>query len=83
MAIDNQLLTLEADLENLNLAKTVVLERLLKDKIISKEQYTNYLEDWNIIIVKDSWFKEWFKKLKKDNPSKKDAYVIRYVNFSF
>lgn len=78
MVVDQFLLDIESNLENFNLVKDSVLNRLLKDKIISEEQFNEYSEKWNIIILKPSWFKRWKDKFRKDC---NNQYIIKYVKF--
>ena len=62
---------------NINVAKSHILERLLIDGIISKEQAEEYNEKWNIIIFKPSLFKAWKEKFF----NKKNKLEMRFVKF--
>jgi len=72
--IDGMLLEIESFTKNANIAKSIVLSRLLEDKIITDEQRTEYLDNWQIIVIKKSWFK---KLLSKDND-----WEYRFVNIN-
>lgn len=77
MQIDSLLLEMESNLANYNAVKEAVISRLLIDKVITDEQAKTYIEKWNIIIIKPSWFKRYFSTLsKKDN-----AWIFKFVKF--
>jgi hypothetical protein len=56
----------------------MVLERLVHDKIINKEIALEYSEKWQIIVIKNNWFKTWVKKFNISNPNQ---YIFKYVKF--
>jgi hypothetical protein len=68
---------MEANLRNFNDVKTIVLTRLLLDKVITEEQAEEYADNWQIIIVKPSWFKRWKEKFQKDS----NEYIFQFVRF--
>jgi len=63
--------------KNANGVKEIVLARLLLDKIITKEQYTKYSENYQVIVVKAGWFKTWMKVFNK----KSENWYYKYVRF--
>lgn len=75
--IDGMLVELPDYTLNANLSKEMVLNRLLVDDVITKEQFDIYNEKWQIIIIKNSWFKSWMNKLTE----KKDRWSYKYVKF--
>jgi hypothetical protein len=77
-AVDSMLLTLEEDIKNANTVKEVVIERLLKDKVLTEEQAEEYMDKWQMIIIKPSWFERWMEKLKIKTPNN---YRFKYVRF--
>ena len=77
MQIDSLIMEMEGNLKNFNAVKSIVLSRLLTDKVITEEQAIEYSEKWNVIMVKPSWFEQWKKKFNKDN----DNYIFKYVKF--
>jgi hypothetical protein len=77
-AVDSMLLTLEEDIKNANTVKEVVIERLLKDKVLTEEQAEEYMDKWQMIIIKPSWFERWMEKLNIKTPNN---YRFKYVRF--
>ena len=77
--MDSNLITLEADTENANTVKDVVLNRLLADNVITEEQAKDYSEKWQVIVVKKGWFKKWLDVFCKGK--EKDNYFYKYVRF--
>jgi hypothetical protein len=77
-AVDSMLLTLEEDIKNANTVKEVVIERLLKDKVLTEEQAEEYMDKWQMIIIKPSWFERWMEKLNIKTPN---SYRFKYVRF--
>ncbi len=77
MKIDGMLIDLEDHLNNFNSVKEVVLDRLVKDEVITQEQATEYIEKWNVMLFKPSWFQRWKKKFSNDNSD----YLIKYLRF--
>ena len=77
--IDSQLLDIEANIGNANNVKELVLGRLLSDKVITEEQAKEYLEKWQVLIIKRSWFERWMQVfgVGKD----KNLYLYKYVRF--
>lgn len=61
-----------------NEIKEIVLERLQRDNIISKEQALKYNNNWQVIFIKKKWFRRWADKFWAD---KKEGYVLKYVQF--
>lgn len=74
MQMDSMLVELEAYTINANIVKTVVLDKLVLDNIISEEQYNKYNNDYHIIIIKPSWFKNIFSNIK--------GYIYKYIKLN-
>ena len=77
-AVDSMLLTLEDDIKNANTVKELVIERLVKDKVITSQQAEEYADKWQVIIIKPSWFERWMEKLNIKTPNR---YRFKYVKF--
>lgn len=60
--IDSVLLNMESTIKNADVVKEMVLDRLQKEGLISEEQKTEFCEKWQVIVVKRSWYKTWWKK---------------------
>jgi hypothetical protein len=77
-AVDSMLLTLEDDIKNANVVKELVIERLVKDKVIASQQAEEYADKWQVIIIKPAWFERWMEKLNIKTPN---SYRFKYVKF--
>jgi hypothetical protein len=63
--------TLESDTLNANAVKETVLEKLISEKILTKEVAEEFADKWQVIIVPPSWFKRWANKFGiTDNDSR-------------
>lgn len=76
--MDTQLITLEEDIRNANLIKEAVISRLYKDGVLNDEQVSTYIEKWQVVIVKPTWFKRWMEKFI---PTNTNNYRYKYVKF--
>ena len=77
MQIDSTLSNIEELTQNANSVKELVLTTLLNNKIITEEIAKEYFENYQVIIIKHSWFKQWMDMFKKDA----NAYSYKYVKF--
>lgn len=75
--IDGMLVSLPEYIENANNTKEIVLLQLLNDEVITQEQYDKYTQHYQVIIIKNSWFKSWVKKFNKEP----ENYTIKFVKF--
>jgi len=75
--MDGNLVTLEDDTINANQVKDLVLDRLLKNKVITNEQCSEYYTKWGVVVVKRGWFAGWLKTFNKKASS--SAYLYRFV----
>ena len=73
--MEDMLLNIESNTKNANMVKNMVLGRLLYDEIISEEEQKDYETNWQMILIKKSWFS---KLVSKD----KNPWVYKLVNFS-
>lgn len=79
MNMDGMLVNIESFTDNANKVKDIVLKQLAEDKLISPTQQKEYSENWQVIIIKLSWFKRYLKAFRKDeNP---EAYEYKFVKF--
>jgi hypothetical protein len=76
--IDSMLISIEEYTTNANLVKELVISRLVTDKVITEEQSKDYIENWQVVIIKPTWFERWAGKFKITNPSN---YRFKYLNF--
>ena len=69
-SVENMLISMPEYLQNANLVKDLVLEKMYDDEVITEEVFEKY-KDKQIIIFKRSWFKRIFTD---------DAWVYKYVD---
>ena len=81
MTLDSQLISMEENILNATTVKDMTLLRLFNDKVITEEQFKEYSEKWQIILIKNGWFKRWIKVFG-DNKNKED-YQFRYVKIEY
>ncbi len=63
---------------NAEVVKSLVLNTLLENKVITKDQHDVYYSDHHIIIIKPNWFKSLINKFGSKIT---DDYVYKYVKF--
>ena len=57
--LDSQLVDIESDIKNAQAIKDTVLNVLCKNNNISDEDWEMYRTDYQIIIIKKSWWRNW------------------------
>jgi hypothetical protein len=77
--IDEQALTLESDIKNANKIKDIVVNSLIKEGLISQNDGMDYVERFQVLIYKGSWFKRFFDKYIKNDTINIDGYFYRIV----
>jgi hypothetical protein len=79
MIIDEQGLTIESDIKNANKVKDIVVNSLIKEGLISEDDGMDYVERFQVLIYKGSWFKRFFDKYIKNDTNRIDGYFYRVV----
>ncbi len=59
----------DAQISNLNAAKSAILRQMWTDGVITPEVYENYKYNYGLIILEKSWFQKLKDKLSKDTES--------------
>lgn len=77
MSIDKYMLDIDSNTKNANMIKDMVLDRLRTDGLITKEQATEYMNKWQMILIKASWFKRWMNAFNREQ----DGYYYKLVKF--
>jgi hypothetical protein len=54
--IDSMLVSMEQDTQNANQVKDLILERLLKDNLITDAIAEQYATDWQVIILNTNFY---------------------------
>lgn len=78
--VDSFLFQLEAECDNANTVKEIVLAKLCEDGLITSEQYEKYTKCYQVIIYKTSWFKKWASVFRGEEKNE-GAYTYKYVQF--
>ena len=82
-AIDNQILSIETDTIHANKVKELVLGSLIRQGLISQEDGMDYVERFQVVIFKGSWFKRFFDKYVKNGTNSIDGYFYRIVEMEY
>ena len=77
--LDSQLVSIDSDIKNAQSIKNTVLDVLGKSNKISKEDLETYYNDYQIIIIKKSWWLNW-KDIFGENS--KPGYHYRFVKIN-
>lgn len=76
--MDSRLITIEEDTLNANVVKELIIQKLYDNGVLNEEQAKTYVEKWQVIVYKPTWFKRWMEKFVTTN---KDTYRYKYVKF--
>lgn len=82
-AIDNQILSIETDTIHANKVKELVISSLIRQGLISEEDGMDYVERFQVVIFKGSWFKRFFDKYVKNGTNTMDGYFYRVVEMEY
>ncbi len=78
--IDSMLTQLEDYTKNANTVKRIIINQLVADKVLTKEQAEQYISNWQLIVIKNAWHKDWLKKFG-DKDDKPEMYQYKLVKF--
>lgn len=82
-AIDNQIINLEQDTINANKIKDLILDSLVRQGMITEEDALDYVERFNVMLYKGSWFKRFFNKYVKTDKNSIDGYFYTVVEMRY
>ena len=74
--MDSQLLEMEQDVQNYNVVKELVINKLIDEGLVSQKDGEDFIDRCQIIVVKNGWFKRWCSKFSKGNES---MYTVRIL----
>jgi hypothetical protein len=77
--MDSRLITIEEDTLNANVVKELIIQRLHDNGLLNDEQAIEYMEKWQVVIVKPTWFKRWMEKFMFT--TNENRYIFKYVKF--
>ena len=76
MKVDTVLMEMPTNVQNATVVKEMVLNTLLKNKVITTTQHKEYVDEWQIIIIKRSWYNRMWNKFYKGT---EDGYSFNFV----
>ena len=74
--VDNQLLSLEQDIQNANKVKRIVIASLIENGYLNEEEGRDFIDRYEMMIFKNSWFKDFIKKFLPDSDPNGYRYKI-------
>ena len=77
--LDSQLVNIDSDIKNAQAIKNTVIGVLLNNEIISEENAEVYHRDYQIIIIKKSWWRNWKDIFGKDAEA---GYHYKFVKIN-
>lgn len=80
----NSLSELESDMQNYQKVKEIVLDKLVTEGLLDKDDANEFNERCQVLVYKGNWFSKWFdKNIKKEDPeAKKTDYYMRIVELN-
>jgi kynurenine formamidase len=86
--IDSVLVGMESFVNNAEVVKSIVVDRMKIEGLITEDQAKEFSEKWQVIIIKRKWYKKWWKKYfdnEPDDDGMKDkegnSYQYKLVKF--
>ena len=78
--MDQQLLELEEDMSNYQKVKELVLNKLVNEGLLNKDDADEFDNRCQVLVYKGTWFSKWFdKNVNVDNSRNKKGYYMRIV----
>lgn len=78
--MDSQLLKLEADMQNYQKVKELVLGQLVREGLLDQDDADEFDERCQVLVYKGNWFSKWFdKNINVNKPQDKNNYFMRIV----
>jgi len=74
--MDSYLMEMEQDVQNYNVVKELVINKLVDEGLMSQEDGEDFIDRCQIVVVKNGWFKRWCSKFSKGNES---MYTVRIL----
>ena len=79
--MDSNLLSLESDIQNYNKVKEIVINKLIDEGYLSKEEGEEFCERAQVIIYKGKWYSRWFDSNVKTENNSDASYYLKIVDF--
>jgi len=77
--IDSVLVGMESFVNNAEVVKSIVVDRMKIEGLITEDQAKEFSEKWQVIIIKRKWYKKWWKKYF-DNDADDDGILDKEGN---
>jgi hypothetical protein len=77
--LDSELVNIDTDIKNAQAIKNTVLDLLLNNEVISEENSEVYHRDYQIIMIKKSWWHNWKDIFGKDAEA---GYHYKFVKIN-
>jgi hypothetical protein len=78
--MDQQLLELEEDMSNYQKVKELVLNKLVNEGLLNKDDADEFDNRCQVLVYKGTWFSKWFdKNVNVENNKNKKCYYMRIV----
>lgn len=76
-SVDHIQLNLESETLNANMVKDLVVQELVTQQLVTQAQCDDFCQRWQVIIIKNGWFKSWVNKFKK-TPEMWSYKIVRF-----
>ena len=68
---------LDSEMTNFNKVKEIVLNRLISEGLLDRDDAEEFTERCHVLVYKGKWFSKWFEKNQVSKDS--ESYYIRIV----
>jgi hypothetical protein len=69
-------------MNNYNQVKDLVLNKLIEENLIDREDAEEFRDRCQVLVYKGSWFSKWFDNNMKPKGSDKNGYFMRIIEMS-
>ena len=74
--MDQYLMQMEQDTVNYNTVKDMVIDKLVREGLITEEQGDDFMHRCQVVVVKNGWFKRWCSKFATGT---EQTYAVRIL----
>ena len=71
---------LESEMENYNKVKDLVLDRLVEENLLDKDDADEFRNRCQVLVYKGKWFSKWFEKNLAPKGNKMEGYYMRIID---
>lgn len=73
---------LQQEILNYNKVKDLILDQLIQENLLDKDDAEEFSNRCQILVYKGSWFEKWFDKNLKPHGKNKEHYYMRIIEMS-